>query len=208
MSNTEPEPSYENYKMVVSTVIAEHFTCTEYDNAGVYDLEDLRQEGDLALITALKTYDPNRKGASFFMYAYASIFKSISRYSQKNSSALTVARTSDVVWKGSETVKARYKAALRVFFPGDSLNEKLASIVSGEKEQCEELDTLDLVQHCLEKLHGQLTPAEFGLLALWACGASYREIGSVVEKSKKSARRTVRMLLVKAAGILKEEVYL
>jgi RNA polymerase sigma factor (sigma-70 family) len=204
----EPVPSYENYKYVIAQVLADCFKGMGNDHAGVYGLDDLEQEGCIALLSALNTYDPTREDALFSTYAYAAIYKATARYSQLNSSPLTVARASDVNLKGSEVAKERHRMANRVAFTGNALTDKLASIVSRDKDPNDEVDQLDLVEYCLEEMLRGLDAAEFALMSLWAEGASYREIGTVIGVGRVSARKKLRKILVKAVGILKSEVHL
>jgi RNA polymerase sigma factor (sigma-70 family) len=203
--------NFENYQDVVFKVISKHYTSAQNDRAGAYDLDDLKQEGRLALLEAMKTYDPNWPDASFFVYAYVAVFKSLAKYCHKNSFPVTVARASDVNRSDEKRVspegRDRYKAATKRLLLSDLEEGDWEDAMADTTDPATVVDQLDLTQYCLEELNKQLRPDELGVLSLWACGASYGEISGVIGMSKSQARKIVRALIVKAAGFLKGEIH-
>jgi RNA polymerase sigma factor (sigma-70 family) len=208
----ELPPSFDNYKSLITTVVAKHFTSTANDRAGAYDLDDLRQEGAIALLEALETYDPNHPSQNpFWSYCYTAIFKSLVSYCQANGSPVKVAQKSDVVRTGrkhaTQQSKDRYAAATRRMLLSDLDEAAWEAALADMSDPTEPIDGLDLTQHCLEALHRELDSSELAILSLWSCGAKYEEIGEMIGVKRSRAGEIVQGLLVKATGILRGEIH-
>ncbi len=135
-----------------------------------YEREDLIQEGSIALVKAIKTYSPD-KGANFKTYATTCIKNGLVTLAQNDSAEKNKLLNEKVdIEPLAETLPS-------------NLYDELAAYE--EREHYESLD---------KKIKNILSDLEYEILHLYIEGYSYKEIGSKVGKTAKTADNAVQRI--------------
>lgn len=141
------------------------------------DREDLRQEGLLGLVKAIRDYRPTH-GCSFRSFAELCITRQVitalKTATRQKHAALNLSRSLDAP-VGSE----------------DDGRLLLEIVGTDDREQALLELRLDPRTELLEKARELLSPYEFAVLQLYATGLSYDEIGAKLGKTRKSVDSAV-----------------
>lgn len=201
-----PAPTFDDYRAMVPWIALSQFGQTYNKSVGCVSFEDLTQEGYVALIGAIKTYNSKHSsGAAFTTYAYQAIRKAMAHYLEANSAPVTGGRAFNVK-RGNEAMQAQFAMAAKRILLSDLSFEELEAAVIDDTSPETAVDEADWFEYCVGRLVEQMAPDELSLLAMNALGASHREISEVLGVSRRQAARIVRQQLIKACGILSEEV--
>jgi RNA polymerase sigma factor (sigma-70 family) len=205
MDDNTQQPSFEQYRSLVPWIAISRFGQLYGKTVGCVSFDDLLQEGYVALLNALRTYDREHGSeAAFSTYSYFAIHKAMSHYLESNSAPVTGGRAFNAR-RGGEELQAKFAmAAKRILLSDLNFDEWEAAIVDRTSPE-EIVDEQDWEEHCINRLVEKMEPDELSLLVMRSLGASQKEIGDVLGISRRHAGRLVRQKLLKASGILDGE---
>jgi len=150
------------------------------------DSEDLIQEGMLGLLSAIRTYDPE-KGAKFSTYAEYCIRRRIYNAIKLASGNKHTPLNSYISLESSQLDESDAQSASFLRVPEDSIIAR---------EQAGEVETL---------LYGALSRFESGVLELYLEGISYKDMAIRLGKSDKSIDNAVQRIRKKLSQILQRK---
>jgi len=150
------------------------------------DSEDLIQEGMLGLLSAIRTYNPD-KGAKFSTYAEYCIRRRIYSAIKLASGNKHTPLNSYISLESSQLDESDTLNASFLRVPEDSIIAR---------EQAGEVETL---------LYGALSRFESGVLELYLEGMSYKDMANRLGKSDKSIDNAVQRIRKKLAQILQRK---
>jgi len=147
------------------------------------DSEDLIQEGMLGLLSAIRTYNPD-KGAKFSTYAEYCIRRRIYNAIKLASGNKHTPLNSYISLESSQLDETDTQSTSFLRIPEDRVIAR---------EQAGEVETL---------LYGALSRFESGVLELYLEGMSYKDMAVKLEKSDKSIDNAVQRIRKKLSQIL------
>ena len=147
------------------------------------DSEDLIQEGMLGLLSAIRTFDPE-KGAKFSTYAEFCVRRRIYSAIKSASGNKHTPLNSYISFESSQLDETGTQNAYFLRVPEDFIIAR---------EQAGEVEKL---------LYGSLSRFESGVLELYLEGMSYKDMAIRLEKSDKSVDNAVQRIRNKLSGIL------
>jgi len=150
------------------------------------DSEDLIQEGMLGLLSAIRTYNPD-KGAKFSTYAEYCIRRRIYNAIKLASGNKHTPLNSYISLESSQLDESDAQSASFLRVPEDSIIAR---------EQAGEVETL---------LYGALSRFESGVLELYLEGMSYKDMANKLGKSDKSIDNAVQRIRKKLSQILQRK---
>ncbi|MBQ8746329.1 MAG: sigma-70 family RNA polymerase sigma factor [Clostridia bacterium] len=138
--------------------------------------QDLQQEARLALYRAANTFDPEKKGITFGLYAKICIRNSLVSLWRKSSAGARVSRrgSKEVVETGGR----------------DALSELLSASETGALR---------------EKIRAALSPYENRIFEQYISGMSVKQIALHVDKTEKSVSNALYRIRVKIKGLLSSD---
>ena len=150
------------------------------------DSEDLIQEGMLGLLSAIRTYDPE-KGAKFTTYAEFCVRRRIYSAIKLASGNKHTPLNSYISLESSQLDENSTQSAYFLRVPEDFVIAR---------EQAGEVEKL---------LYGALSRFESGVLELYLEGMSYKDMAVRLEKSEKSVDNAVQRIRKKLSQILTKD---
>jgi len=152
------------------------------------DSEDLIQEGMLGLLSAIRTYDPE-KGAKFSTYAEFCVRRRIYSAIKLASGNKHTPLNSYISLESSQIDENSTQSAYFLRVPEDFVIAR---------EQAGEVERL---------LYGALSRFESGVLELYLEGMSYKDMAVRLEKSDKSIDNAVQRIRKKLSHILTQDTH-
>ena len=184
--------SQEHFGIVVSQAL-------KFPRSNVCDMDDYIQEGVIALIKAMRTYDPNR-GTKWSTYAMTCVYRAISHQCQKfkhplnvppevNSKHLKIVKLSQDGYSKQEICETldisnkRYNTIMDLFNKVYLITREIID---------EQEDPMVVLRDVVDGLVDNL---ELNLLRMRLQGHTFQEIGDKYGKSNEWARRITNKLI-------------
>ena len=199
----EERLSQENFGIVVSQAL-------RFPTNAVCDLEDYIQVGAQAFILATRHWQPN-KGTKWSTYITTCVNRAISKEAfkfkhtlaashhanklatrvcqmlQNNISSANIAKELDINIKSIQHLKSLFKT------------------VSYHTHELLTDNNQDILLFLQEIVNGLLTPVEYKSLELRLQGYTFKQIGNIIGMSKESARRIIKLSIIKLRKYYEEE---
>lgn len=196
---TEEEVFAENEK-IVDFAIRKYFSA----EVGILEYEDLRQEGAIALVRAIRNYDEN--AAKFSTYAIKCIRQAIRRYIELNRYDLHVppARQHEAFRNGEEALDNLLKTCTTISL--DHLPVKVDGKRNKDKDACEyrisiPIETLQKQLGIEDDAISSVQMQEIGRLFNSVLSEREKEIFLAYVKNGASAARTARALGISSTRV-------
>lgn len=144
------------------------------------DLDDMVQEGNIALLDSWMKFNKNHKSkSSFITYAFSAVYCRIAKYVKKCNKYSSIFHSQPDIW--------------------------LLDIQEKPKTEFDKKIESEWVKHCTKLLRGILTRSEYKMLMERFSGKSYKEIGESRGYTRESARHAINKIMVKASEALLDE---
>lgn len=184
--------SQEHFGIVVSQAL-------KFPRSNVCDMDDYVQEGTIALIKAMRTYDPNR-GTKWSTYATTCVYRAISHQCQKFKHPLNV----------PPEVNSKHLKIIRLSQSGYTKEEICNTLDISDKRHDIILDLFNKVyvvtKEIIDKqedpmvvltdiVDGLVNNIEINMLRMRLKGHTFQEIGDYYNKSNEWARKATNKLI-------------
>ena len=170
---------YEKYKFIIDSILNKYRRVFLAYNI---DLDDVRQEANLAFSNAINTYDENKE---------ASLNTFIT---------LCVERKVRTIIKSYETVKSKVRSETISLNNNDELN--LENLIGDETyEPSKTIENIDMLKYINKEVKNLLSKSELEVYNLLIQGLNYQEIANNLNKKPKQIDNTIQRIRKKIQNL-------